>query len=295
MVTDVNRERPVNSTEAEDGDVLPCLLRPGGCPSTLTLSHDEKKKPGSSGQRTELVKTQASIQKAVTQLQKDLDMRTAELVKEIERRAAEMRKEINNQAEDVIEAVKYLVTILADSVARADEMGEGFVREWFDEAEQKYVGLGSKGDQLDDEINQWNDDLKQSNERAHEDMVEDLKTSVEKTREKYGRPKISDDVSLDEQLGLSDETNDKETPSGADATAPSDQDQTTDAQTNPETVSTTPEDGDKDNKESTEEENVGADGDNTKEAIPGKGDFKTKDFTAEDSYGFVDLLLPMAR
>eukprot|EP01054_Gregarina_sp_Poly1_P003988 Gregarina_sp_Poly_1__3987@NODE_21_length_20913_cov_102_783268_g19_i0_p6_GENE_NODE_21_length_20913_cov_102_783268_g19_i0NODE_21_length_20913_cov_102_783268_g19_i0_p6_ORF_typecomplete_len421_score96_91Apolipoprotein/PF01442_18/0_00019Apolipoprotein/PF01442_18/8_7e03Selenoprotein_S/PF06936_11/1_8e04Selenoprotein_S/PF06936_11/4_6e03Selenoprotein_S/PF06936_11/0_0086DUF2240/PF09999_9/0_036ApoLpIII/PF07464_11/2_6e03ApoLpIII/PF07464_11/1_2ApoLpIII/PF07464_11/19Baculo_PEP_C/PF04513_12/0_2Baculo_PEP_C/PF0 len=183
MVDDVSRKRPEGQKKSpRDSSLVPCLLRPEGC--RAEESEPPKLKDHTNG--AELKKTQASIEQAVTKLQQDLDRRTAEVVKEIERRAGEMRRRIAIEAEQLIAAVKYLVTLLADSVARADEMGEGFVREWYDEAENRYVGGASK--QLDEEISSLDDDLKNNNPRPHSDMVDNLKESVKKTRDEFGAP-----------------------------------------------------------------------------------------------------------
>eukprot|EP01053_Blabericola_migrator_P004021 Blabericola_migrator_1__4020@NODE_2221_length_3105_cov_12_443055_g1399_i0_p2_GENE_NODE_2221_length_3105_cov_12_443055_g1399_i0NODE_2221_length_3105_cov_12_443055_g1399_i0_p2_ORF_typecomplete_len362_score92_05DUF1043/PF06295_12/8_7e03DUF1043/PF06295_12/0_031DUF2240/PF09999_9/0_023Selenoprotein_S/PF06936_11/1_8e03Selenoprotein_S/PF06936_11/0_02Selenoprotein_S/PF06936_11/1_8e04Baculo_PEP_C/PF04513_12/0_15Baculo_PEP_C/PF04513_12/8_2e03RPN7/PF10602_9/0_14RPN7/PF10602_9/1_9e03Podoplanin/PF05808_11/2_8 len=207
MVDDVSRDRPSPKNKDRkntDPSLLPCLLRVEGCKITDTTPKTVKQDSHSGA---ELKKTQASIEKAVTKLQKDLDMRTAEVVKEIERRAAEMRREIVIEAEQLIEAVKYLVTMLADSVTRADEMGEGFVREWYDEAEQRYVG-GERAKPLDEEISSLDADMKKRNPHSHSKMVENLKESVKKTREKYGAPDKK--LPLDDELGLGSDTTEAE-------------------------------------------------------------------------------------
>lgn len=203
LVDDVSQNK-FNATEAAaqgiDEKVLPCLLRPGGCESEYKAP-TETKKDSHSG--NELKKTQAMIEKAVSKLQQDLDMRTAEVVKEIERRAAEMRRRISQEADSIIEAIKFLVLQLADSVTRADEMGEGFVREWFDEAQGKYVGMTpAESKPLDDNIHQWDADLKKQNQDGHKEMQEHLKEAVKKTREKYGEPKSDAGLTLEQQLGI---------------------------------------------------------------------------------------------
>lgn len=213
LVDDVSKERNKEIHDEDDPDhtaqkMLPCLLRGGGCKSEEVRSY-ETKKSGDQASNKDLQKTQASIESAVSKLQKDLDRKTAEVVKEIERRAAEMRHEIAEEAEQLIEAVKYLVTMLSDSVTRADEMGQDFVREWFDEAKNRYVG-SAVGDKAAD-AKKIEDDLKEQNyEKTHENMIQDLKESVVKTREKYGEPKSHGGLNLNQQLGLNDDDDDDE-------------------------------------------------------------------------------------
>lgn len=196
LVDDISENRPSNGTSGPpDPKMLPCLLRSGGCAKEEEGPRATRPE-GDNSSGYQLKRTEASIVRAVTKLQKNLDMRTAEVVKEIERRAAEMRREIAIEAEQLIEAVKYLVTMLSDSVQRADEMGEGFVREWFDEAEHKYMGV-DKGKSLDEDIQNLDKDMKRDNDSAHNSMIESLKESVKRTRAEYGQPTQNFEIDLD--------------------------------------------------------------------------------------------------